>query len=400
MTNYLLFGALSLLFIGFVKGLLVWPVDLTLVLLGVLAVTLLFHIKAMLAIAHSKSLIILGLYLAYVSIRVWPDFADVGIEKLGRLLLIGMPVFFAGCLVGQSDQARERLSKVLITSGILVSLVVTLSSAFGSFDARQSFLSGGYQMTGILIGLAFVVAVIERRPMVVGCTALGLALCGNLSGALFAGLVALTVWLLRRDIRSAVISMGVTAALIALYSLVVHPPVLFTVAASKLVGLTANIAGQYTENLPGIFTFTPDISSLTPDPRAKTEAASADRIWLYGDAVRHWYSAPLFGKGFGNLTYIIPEYAYPHNVFLELLAETGLIGFSLFLVFCLSLLAAVRVGKDTLLLCSLASFIFLLSMVSGDASSRFLWFGLGLLFAAGEKTVRGVGESQKTVKLA
>lgn len=54
------------------------------------------------------------------------------------------------------------------------------------------------------------------------------------------------------------------------------------------------------------------------------------RINLYIAAWNDFIESPIMGKGIGN--YCHQGHNYPHNIFLELLAETGLIGFILFII--------------------------------------------------------------------
>lgn len=368
MTSGLLFGVLALLFVGFFKGAIAWPVDLTLVLLGVLYALLLFHADQVRDVAHSRPILILGVFLAYVAIRVAPGFSDVGVAKVARVMLIGVPVLLAGYVVGRENPTAEKLSKILLISGVLVSVWVTMCGLLEEGGERQVFFSGGYQLTGILIGLALVAASYERAPIAFGIAFLGLAVCGNSSSALFGGLISLFIWARRRDFGLAARSIGCGLILVALYLSIAQLPVLFIVILTKVEGLLANIAGL-------------SIAGYAPDPLAKTAAASADRLWLFADALRHWWDSPWYGKGVGGVSYLLPEYVYPHNIFLELLAETGLIGFGLFLAFLLSLIAPLGGAPNAGRIFAFSAFLFLLSMVGGDISSRFLWFCLGLLLA-------------------
>jgi O-antigen ligase len=54
------------------------------------------------------------------------------------------------------------------------------------------------------------------------------------------------------------------------------------------------------------------------------------RIEIYKVALMRFFNSPLIGSGLGK--FIVGTKSYPHNLFLELLAEIGIIGFALFII--------------------------------------------------------------------
>ena len=56
---------------------------------------------------------------------------------------------------------------------------------------------------------------------------------------------------------------------------------------------------------------------------------SKDRLYLYKNAYKNFLEKPFFGKGIGNNTY---GGMYPHNSFMEIAAEVGIVGFVPFIV--------------------------------------------------------------------
>lgn len=63
------------------------------------------------------------------------------------------------------------------------------------------------------------------------------------------------------------------------------------------------------------------------------------RISLYSQAITSWLNNPLVGVGFGNYKFVNLEgYTYPHNIFLEILSETGIIGITLFILLIINIL--------------------------------------------------------------
>ena len=100
------------------------------------------------------------------------------------------------------------------------------------------------------------------------------------------------------------------------------------------------------------------------------------RRWLH--AVEVFQSHKYLGVGFGNFTLVLANlspprsdtYRYPHNIILELLAATGLIGCSLFVITLLISIIVIHrtVHRDDrwLFLIAYPLFILLSSMFTGD----------------------------------
>ena len=70
---------------------------------------------------------------------------------------------------------------------------------------------------------------------------------------------------------------------------------------------------------------------LNTDSYTEGEGAGSigSRISFYLEGINLWRENWLVGVGFGSWENYVPGHKYPHNFFLELLAETGLIGFLL-----------------------------------------------------------------------
>ncbi len=117
------------------------------------------------------------------------------------------------------------------------------------------------------------------------------------------------------------------------------------------------------------------------------------RLWYYSKAVELFESSPIIGWGIGSFDYYwrlhSPTFVYPHNIFLEIASETGIIGS---ILFCLFLFCIVYVflfqykiyGKEILvpeLLISMSIVLISLfiSLFSYDINSnRLLWISLGI----------------------
>lgn len=68
------------------------------------------------------------------------------------------------------------------------------------------------------------------------------------------------------------------------------------------------------------------------------DESTSQRLVLYDTALNNFYENPIFGKGIGSFSNEIGRYYYPHNIFLEVLNDFGMIGFFVLLFFLVMLL--------------------------------------------------------------
>lgn len=106
------------------------------------------------------------------------------------------------------------------------------------------------------------------------------------------------------------------------------------------------------------------------------DLSTIGRIYLYKYALNEFVKQPVIGIGTNAL------YAYPHNIFLEVIAENGIIGL---LIFLLLIIFVVRLMKkynyENILIKQLIVYSFLGNMFSFSyAINRYLYFSLGLFF--------------------
>lgn len=120
------------------------------------------------------------------------------------------------------------------------------------------------------------------------------------------------------------------------------------------------------------------------------------RIDAYTAGIDIWREYPIFGVGLGGysaeVTDEIAHLRYPHNRFIQFAAESGLVGFGLFLLFILSMWRAYRKASSyiatrnnmvLLHICfALALFGLGESMFSGDYPNRIEMYLYGLLIIA------------------
>ncbi len=119
---------------------------------------------------------------------------------------------------------------------------------------------------------------------------------------------------------------------------------------------------------------------------------AANRFNYYAFAIEAWLRAPIFGNGLGSFSLLYKNMelygVQPHNAFLEILAEYGVVGLALFLLVLGHVFGQVRragVLRDPVMLTLLAMFAvqFTNAMVARQLSGQMgLFTMLGLLTAA------------------
>ena len=126
---------------------------------------------------------------------------------------------------------------------------------------------------------------------------------------------------------------------------------------------------------------------------ASPSSAMGTRHELLLLGIKTFTEHPLFGVGLSGFRWLSPNpvtYNYPHNLFLELGSEMGVIAVFTFLALAYCAFSeSIRLLRSPLFLGStLVSTVFLLllyafleAMISGDINdSRFMWFMIGLPF--------------------
>jgi O-antigen ligase len=131
-----------------------------------------------------------------------------------------------------------------------------------------------------------------------------------------------------------------------------------------------------------------------------TGLSSNGRTELWSEAFRGFSAHPLFGLGTGAFAGLNPEKHFPHNLFLEMAVELGLVGVVIIAAIVISfgsrLLAAWRAAEgrdkmDAAVLSSLFVMILVNSLFSGAIQDNWeLWFwgGMGVGLSGGLATQR------------
>ncbi|MDD5582447.1 MAG: O-antigen ligase family protein [Candidatus Marinimicrobia bacterium] len=128
----------------------------------------------------------------------------------------------------------------------------------------------------------------------------------------------------------------------------------------------------------------------------QTDISTLHRLWAWAKCFELIPQNFLLGIGTGGFRpvgialfpWLNVTYAYPHNLFLEILTENGIIAFVLFIALLISVVKAlINLYKNhyDMFLCLIVLFLhfFLNAMVSGDITMNSdLWLVMGLIFAA------------------
>jgi O-antigen ligase len=132
------------------------------------------------------------------------------------------------------------------------------------------------------------------------------------------------------------------------------------------------------------------------------DTSSQARLMVMQVAWELFTTSPLFGRGTGSVSAFGAgrELSYPHNVLLELAAETGLVGLGLYLALVGLVLwrlisrvnRRAKHGPLWLALIAMLVYTFLNAMVSGDLSdNRDFWLFAGIAIAATQIEAEGEG---------
>ncbi|MDF1586034.1 O-antigen ligase family protein [Marinimicrococcus flavescens] len=311
----------------------------------------------------------------------WTPGPLYGFSKLSELLSLNLWSLMGGALV--IANRRIRLVRFLALLTLFATLIAVDWISFygiGNFTELGFIKSGDYLGAGTVIGAGAIVAftVLIYAPP--------LTLRWILAGLLF-GLLTLTLFVIGG--RSPIVAL----ALAMLMPMAVHVRLaegrllLHRSQILVLLVILGGVAGVVWAIASGEMTWTLMRFGFLFSQGAE-DSSTTHRLSYFAFALKGWAQAPLMGHGIGSfgIMYLGFDFrTFPHNIFLEALFETGILGLAL-LAACF-VLALRRLGLDRLrhepvLLCVLMLFSasFLFAMMSGALNEvRFLWTTLGLL---------------------
>lgn len=384
--------ALSFLFIGFVKGSIPSPIDLTAVLAVVTAAIAMMHIKSINDL-FTPLTVMLFVLIAWLAIRAAPDPNQWAIRKVGEVVIFGGPAFLAGFLISGDEDMRNNLARLVAWTGVPVSVFVVWQAATGNPYSFSAIGNDAYQLTGVFLAFCFIASAVLRWPVAFAISALGCAVSGNISGAAFGGVAVIGIWIARRDWRNAAACLGYTLALFGVYTVLVAPPLVFMRLIWKFGGsllllwdtpVTPFQAAEELSKHP-VGRGVNSVMSVMPEESKAylVEYSDRSRLSQFLMAWHKFLESPIVGHGYGSIEYL--GNPYPHNVALELAAETGIIGI---LLFGSVLFFAFRNAVNDRLALALLSFALLTAMVSGYFGGRIFLFCLGMAGGAQHASFR------------
>jgi len=333
-------------------------------------------------------LILHGQVLAFLVTFWFGHFSDYGLEKLVRFSVYTTALALLPFCILHEERAMSRAIVWIWGVGMAMAIMGVSSSVHVLGQERITALGAGPITFARIIGAATLAALalaaksrtISLRLAYMGTAAFGLiaqVACGS-RGPLVAMVMAVLLfefllWRRRpgRLIRSVVGSLLLAAFILGLLFLSV---------------LFLNPHGRWTS-----------IESLE----------ASFRLVLFRRAWHLFLSKPLLGHGLGsypdlagliNVEGNLLRYPYPHNIFLEILSEGGLLAFSTVLLFILWV--CVRGIKwylrgdgyssvHSAFLCALFAHYLLSAQMSGDLyDSRGIWFVGGVIVAQSLRVLR------------
>ena len=297
-------------------------------------------------------LVALGLY--FVASLAWAPSLSLAEEKAYELVL---PVPLLVCIWMHRDPLGVARASIVVLTWLL--LAMGTLAFFSSMEGRLAVLGGGPIVFGRNMGLLAVILLAQGMVMTRQVWRVALSLLA-------------VMLVLVSGSRGALLAMLFGSGSLALRTRVwrLVPPLI--VAAGTLVLI---------QDLPFVKAaqdrFAYRVLELTI-----RERYTAGRTTLYLESVDVFMGAPAFGLGLGGSGYALG--AYPHNIFLEIACEGGLLAVALFLVFLCSVLWECRSTRAPPDLVGVFLVLLASAQFSGDLfDSRGVFLFGALILAAG-----------------
>ncbi len=325
-------------------------------------------------------LLVYSLFVLFVVLSWFLNRELVGSSlKLQKLLVFNTSALIGGILLS-SDRVRllrfvvfvEIYAGVMAFATILTEPVTRLPRTFiGVFGSNYQSL-GIVESQGVIISLVALLFIKRNfliKSLLVGYTVLlmiVLLLSAHLNpiiGAPFALIFSLSIWGVKR---------GRTFS---------HQAVKWLIAIVLVVILVLMLSKWITPTF-----FIRRLGALETGDRA---AMVYERLFLYHLAYRLWLQNPIFGNGWDtyHLYSGVAGFRHPHNIFLEMLAELGIVGLLMMIYLIVSpFLSMVRsfIISDGLWIIYMSLFVhsLIIAQTGGDITdNRLLFAFMGCLIA-------------------
>jgi O-antigen ligase len=365
-------------------------VDLTIAMLLCLAAALVWRVLSQLGRSNSWGLrtIFLGqgnqilafcLFAAIITVSyVYTSAPNYGGSKLSRFLFIGTLLFLAPFFLILTEEHLRRFARVFVGFSAATAIQLIFTLEYGSQDPNVDITRIG---AGWLLGMSIILVLFyplvpsRRGQRALYISVLPLCIAGLVASVARGPLVALSITVLIGAITwlsQGRLQMRTALVLFLLFSV--------GIGGAYLAFRQANL-DKYTAKADEFGTlFTKGGSSGSAGKRLgyyqATLAAIPDHL-LLGTGVGSW-SRFYYGNDLRN---------YPHNLFLEIAFEEGMLGLTAFFIFLFSVGAAIfRMLRESrahfLALGLMVLYCVLVSLFSGDLDdNRVLFFWAGVTLA-------------------
>ena len=349
---------------------------------------------------YPEYMMLLLMFLMLLSLTYTPS-EQYGVRKTLGYVLIAFPIFFVSRnYLGAKAKTTEVFAIVaqyaifilIFYAAYVLTNPVEQHTAGNATRIRTSFF--GPLPLGYIVATMF--------PFVLFYFVTSKALGKLLS---LAGMFAIMVIIAATGSRGPTLALGIAILIVALQGrnlakLLFSTVLLVTVVLGSLSLVSLNtIEGLGAiEQLGGLNRI------FGIDERASGTRSSDGRIELYSQAITQFLEFPLLGQGIGSFSWwyvSVDERIYPHNLFLEIAGELGLLGLVIFvsgLVYCVFQIGKLRLtttgsGKEVYWFVICTQAIFFIGLVNASFSfdmpgQRTLFLAMGILSATSGWPVR------------
>jgi O-antigen ligase/polysaccharide polymerase Wzy-like membrane protein len=312
------------------------------------------------------SILAIGITALVVLSVLWSPAPDLGLDKALRFQTLTMLAFFAPLVLVRSRGDLTRLMILLVG----VSLLVALTAVPGAAPNQPLTIAGGeseielalYASTGVVAAVGYLMLVGRARLRFLWAIPAVMLATTVIDAGSRAVLVGTFV---------ALVVIGVRAVVGARHKIV--PIAVMVVGIVVAVSFVSNLSGPAAAKYQGLFT-------------ASETQTLGKRNFLIQDGVDLAFAYPM---GRGASGYQFETFlAYPHNAFVEIAAEQGIIGLALLLALMFAAFRAslrAREGPfspESIVAGGLLIVLITDAMVSQTFTQfRELWFAMGLALA-------------------
>lgn len=365
---------------------------------------------------NKEHLVIFLIFISIVIISIlYTNSPKYGMEKLLKVLLFNGFLFIGGIVIFQTLSKSALFINSLQYSILLLSIINTIliiknivAGEFVEMLVARFTLTGGNPIgmaRTMGLGIIYWLIAIEHSKSFsykIGCVfallPISLSLIAtNTRGPVLMLLFIILIYIIffwGKKIKEKFIVFGVV----------------ISIAIILLFLLPSNFLNRY------VYFFEQNVFNTTTS--VSRASSSAMRLIYYNRVFEYFKDYPfslIFGTGMGNFSTLFDCYhkvSYPHNIFLEVLFEQGLIGFVFLLIGILILVREIKdvIGIDLkeyrhLFLSFVLSFFYFLlnAQLSGDLfDNRYLWLfwggTIGLLITIKDKGFNKTGQQVELIK--